>query len=203
MDGDVFTCGSVRDTYSVFAITKFKGDSMTLDTTFGGQGSDPAGMVTKDLTGITSHCFGIEINSNGEIVAVGNSYFSGDQRNFVLRMDRETGETLGGFGNGVVGEGVYVDSFPENAYGALMVLDSQDNVVMSFRQVSDDRVRFAKINGRDGTLDATIGTDGYYDAGISAVTYKAVKDGKGRMVITAAQNDSGNWNSVLLRLWVE
>lgn len=155
-DGKILASGHYEATGGIYntLLARFMPDGL-LDPSFGN-----SGMALANINGVTDEFFGMALNSQGEIIVGGYTNHNYDRYNMLLMKYNQNGVPEPSFGNlGIV-------EFGQNAY----------NVVYDLKIQPDDKILVAGASGefapgdndwilarfdKDGTVDASFGTDGY------------------------------------------
>jgi uncharacterized delta-60 repeat protein len=168
-----------------FALARYTRDG-TLDPSFG-----TAGIVTTDVPGGDEEIFGLAVQREGRIVVAG--FASGD---FALARYRPDGTLDPSFGTG----GIVTTDFGGFAYASAVALQPGGRIVAVGRAVStaipgDDDFALARYR-RDGTLDATFGTDGRVTTDFGGVDEAfAVGLQRNGRIVAAGTTYSGSTNN--------
>jgi uncharacterized delta-60 repeat protein len=150
-DGMVVAAGETRGQGGRFALARYRPNG-TLDTTFGGDGR-----VTTNFTTGTDSAFGVAIQANGNIVAVGGARGSGGR--FALARYNPNGTLDTTFG----GDGRVTTNFTTgDDVAADVAIQANGKIVAAGTAFADcgcNRFALARYN-TDGTLDTTFSANG-------------------------------------------
>jgi uncharacterized delta-60 repeat protein len=153
-DGKLVAAGSSNsgDFRFKFALARYNPDG-TLDTTFGGDGK----VTTRFATTSFGEAFGVAIQDDGKIVAVGSSYLT--HAKFALARYNPNGTLDTSFG----GDGKVTTAFAARSDAEAFGVAIQDDgkIVAAGDSFLQDRSKFALARyNPNGTLDTTFGGDG-------------------------------------------
>jgi uncharacterized delta-60 repeat protein/uncharacterized repeat protein (TIGR01451 family) len=162
--GRIVVAGYSHDANGIynFALARYN-DNGSLDSDFGVGGkvlTDPAG------SGLGSHAFGVAIDSNGKIVAVGDSTDASGNTHFGLARYNQDGSldsTFGGSGKVTTDIGNVVNGNSGSSDYALGVaLDSSGGIIVAGSSNANDASDFALARYNDnGSLDTNFGRGGW------------------------------------------
>ena len=196
-DGRIVAAGSASRSQesgagtSEFALARYNADG-TLDTSFSGDGK-----VTKDIAGGQDYAYGVAVQADGKIVAVGSANLNAASfyTRFTLVRFNADGSLDTGFGTSGV---VSTDFFGTQNAATSVALQADGRIVVagSAHDGVANRFALARYNA-DGSLDASFGTGGKvttsffgFDDGATAVKLQA--DGKIVVVGSAYPGGANN-----------
>jgi uncharacterized delta-60 repeat protein len=187
-DGKVVAVGETRGQGGRFALARYNPNG-SLDTTFGGDGR-----VTTNFTTGTDSAFGVAVQANGNIVAVGGARGSGGR--FALARYNPNGTPDVTFG----GDGRVTTNFTTgDDVAAGVAVQANGKIVAAGTAFADcgcNRFALARYNA-DGTLDTTFSANG-------RVTTSFAFGGHANAVAIAANGKivAAGWSSELARFAV-
>jgi uncharacterized delta-60 repeat protein len=186
-DGKIVTAGELCT--GGFALARFNPDGSP-DATFGGDGK-----VTTGFGPNGTQAFGVAIQHDGRIVAVGFRYTdsSGLSGQFALARYDPDGSLDATFG----GDGKVTTGFGDALARAYDAGVQSDGKIVVAGQGSTDTSALARYNP-DGSLDATFGRDGKVITSASSIMKLAVQT-NGRIVTVGASVSGGDGRLTLLR----
>lgn len=156
-DGKIVTVGN-NDSTGWLTLARFNSDG-SLDNSFG---LGPIAGVVTGTIGTTSYLQDLEIQSNGDIVAVGASW-ENFKTSFLLVRYQANGMLENSFGdNGAVITTLTMESNRTVGYDVAIQNDGKI-VVGGYDDTEDDKAFLARYNF-DGTLDTNFGTMGFVTA---------------------------------------
>jgi uncharacterized delta-60 repeat protein len=151
-DGKILAAGGMASSESGFALARYKANG-TLDSSFDGDGR-----VTTDFPGIGDSASGIAIQTDGKIVAAGDSGEASHlETEFALARYNEDGSPDASFG----GDGTVTTNFTDSLDRATGVAIQSDGKIVAAGSAKFDRLfAVARYDPLDGTLDTSFGGDG-------------------------------------------
>jgi uncharacterized delta-60 repeat protein len=160
-DGLIVACGQASqpappgtNTASYFALARYNTDG-TLDSTFGN-----GGKVTTQFTGVADECLGLALQSNGQIVAVGQTDEPATMNDFALARYNTDGTLDSTFGIG----GKVTTDFSGGDDAALGVVIQSDGAIVAAGEeenaaATEGEFALARYDS-NGTLDPSFGSGG-------------------------------------------
>lgn len=201
-DGKIVVAGRSYNGINMdFAIVRYNSDG-TLDQTFDGDSGNGNGIV-KTVVGNGEEVFrGVEIQSDGKILAVGDSFDGTNLSITVIRYNADGTLDTAFDGDSGNGNGVLVTRIGSGAEHAYQVKNQTDGKIVVAGYFSagagNNDVALLRYNA-DGTLDTTFNDDGIATTAIGTRTDEAFSlalqnDGK---IVVAGCINSGQGNDFL------
>ena len=205
-NGRILVCGESENGIDFdFVVWRYNTDG-TLDSSFGTGGI----VVQSTIAGTAGNddCYGIIVDSQDRIVAVGNSQNAINQDIVVLRFD-EDGNLDTSFNSGGI---LIVDSPAGSAgndycWGGAIAIDETGNILVGGHGggVGSDDAVVLRISD-DGTLDLSFDSDGIAilvdpagGVGTDSI-YGITIDANGRILVTGSSNNGVNFDMFFARL---
>lgn len=183
-DGRIIAVGSSGDSTVQFALVRYNPDG-SLDTSFSGDG-----LVTTAVDSGGDFAYGVVLQPDGRIVAVGSS-----ETAFALVRYNPDGSLDTSFG----GDGIVTTSVGDNASAYDVALQPDGKIVAVGWSSVESGVALVRYNS-DGSLDASFGGDGIVTAGSdNAIALDVAVQPDGKIVVVGYRYNGSSREFVLIR----
>ena len=195
-DGRIVVGGHTTAGNENFALARYNSDG-TLDSSFGS-----GGRVTTDFLGSNDRIYGLALQSDGKIVAVGCGTNSSGNQDFALARYNSDGTLDSSFGSGGRVLTPFVAGQSEDAYG--VVIQPNGKIVVAGCATSvygHSNFALARYNV-NGTLDSTFGVGGKRVVDFASGEDKAyglVLQSDGKIVVSGYVYSDSSYNFALTR----
>lgn len=203
-DGKIIAAGrTLNGADTDFAIVRYNSDG-SLDTSFDGNSGNGNGIVTTTIGSGNEIFRGLAIQTDGKILAVGDSFDGSNATITVIRYNSDGTLDTGFDGNSGIGNGVVttrIGSGNEHLYGVKIQTDGKIVATGYYSNGVNNDVALLRYNP-DGVLDTTFDDDGIAVTAIGTQTDEAFDlalQTDGKIVVIGCINSGGGNDFLAIR----